>query len=136
MYHMNLISHNFDDGSINIADPRIIAVETSQKDNLHLDEATKADYCEDFIKATGKEIKYLTTEDSWEILPKSSTTTSSHIIRIIWIFKRKINLFREYIKQGKSNIFYIETNEQQYDIITKPLAKPQFDNLRKQIMGW
>ena len=31
---------------------------------------------------------------------------------------------------------YIETNEQKADIITKPLAKPQFDYLCKHIMGW
>ena len=35
MDHMYLKSHNFDDGSIELADPRIIAAETSQKDNLH-----------------------------------------------------------------------------------------------------
>ena len=48
---MDLISGNFDDGYINIADPRIHAAETSQKYNLHLVEAMKANDCEDFIKA-------------------------------------------------------------------------------------
>ena len=36
MYHMDLICCNSDDVSINISDPRILAAETSQKDNLHL----------------------------------------------------------------------------------------------------
>ena len=36
MDHMDLISRNYDDGYINLEDPRIIAVETYQRDNLHL----------------------------------------------------------------------------------------------------
>ena len=40
------------------------------------------------------------------------------------------------IKRGTLNIVYIETNEQQAKIMTKPLAKPQFEYLRKQIMEW
>ena len=57
MDHMDLISCNSDDGSINLAYPIIISAETSQKDNPCLGEATKADYCEYFMKAMGKEIK-------------------------------------------------------------------------------
>ena len=62
---MDLISRNSDDGSINLADPRIFAEETSQKDNFHLGEAMKADDREDFMIVMEKEIKYLTTEDFW-----------------------------------------------------------------------
>ena len=58
----------------------------------------KDDYCEDFMKATEKEIKYLTTEDFWEILPESSLPYSAHIIRLIWSFKRKRDPFGEIIK--------------------------------------
>ena len=47
----------------------------------------------------------------------------------------KWQYFREHIKRGTSKIVYIETNEQQDDIITKPLPKPQFEYLHKQIMG-
>ena len=65
MDHMDLISGNSDDGSINFADRRILAAETSQKDNLHLGEAIKADVLEDIMKATGKEIKKTTTGDFW-----------------------------------------------------------------------
>ena len=54
---MDLISRNSDDGSINLADPRIIAAETSQKDNLHLGKAMKADDREDFMKAMEKKLK-------------------------------------------------------------------------------
>ena len=32
--------------------------------------------------------------------------------------------FREHIKRGTSKIFYVVTNEQQADIMTKPLDKP------------
>ena len=96
----------------------------------------KADDREDFIKAMKKEIKYLTTEDVWEILSKSSLPTSAHIVRLIWNFKGKINPFIEHIKQGTSKIFYIETNEKKADIMKKPSSKPQFDYLRKKIMGW
>ena len=46
---MDLISRNFDDVFINLADPRIISTETPQKDNLHLGKSTKADYREDFM---------------------------------------------------------------------------------------
>ena len=41
MDHMDLINLNFDYGSINLIDPRIIVAETSQKDNLHLGKATE-----------------------------------------------------------------------------------------------
>ena len=33
--HMDLISRNSDDGSINLSEPRIISAETSQKYHLH-----------------------------------------------------------------------------------------------------
>ena len=52
--HMDLVSCNYDDGYINLADPRIVAAETPQKDNLHLGEAMKSDDCEDFMKAIEK----------------------------------------------------------------------------------
>ena len=54
MDHIDLISRNSDDGSINLGDPRILAAETSQKDNTHFGKAMKADDCEDFMKAMGK----------------------------------------------------------------------------------
>ena len=95
---MDLISCNYYDVSISLADPIILAAETSQKYNLHLSEAMKDDNREDFIKAMEKEIKDLTTEDVWEILPKSSLPTSAHIIQLIRSFKRKINPFGELIK--------------------------------------
>ena len=63
MDHMCLICCNSDDGYINLVDPIILAAETSHKNNLHLGKAMKADDPEDFTKAMGKEIKYLTTED-------------------------------------------------------------------------
>ena len=65
MDHMDMIIFNFDGGSMNLGDPIIIAAETSHKDNLHLGKAIKADNCEDLMKATEKQIKYLTTEDVW-----------------------------------------------------------------------
>ena len=67
---MDMISHNFGEGSINLVEPIILAAETSQEDNLHQGKAMKDDYHKDFTKATEKEIKGLTTEDVWEILPK------------------------------------------------------------------
>ena len=80
MVHMDLISRNFDYGYIKLADQRILAAETSQKDNLHLGEAMKSDEREDLMKSMEKEIKYLTTEDVSEILPRSSLPTSARII--------------------------------------------------------
>ena len=59
---MDLISRNCDDGSINLADSRVLASETFQKDNIHLVEAMKADYREDFMTVMEKDIKELTTE--------------------------------------------------------------------------
>ena len=35
MDHMNMISRNLDDGYINLAEPRILAAETFQKNYLH-----------------------------------------------------------------------------------------------------
>ena len=64
----------------------------------------KADDREDFMTVMEKEIKYLTTEDVWEIITKSSLTTSAHIIRLLWSFKRKRNPFVELIKH-KAHIF-------------------------------
>ena len=61
MDHMDLISRNYDDGSINLADPIILSSETSQKDNTHLGKAMKADDSEDFMKAMEKQTKDLTT---------------------------------------------------------------------------
>ena len=40
----------------------------------------------------------MTTEDVWEILPKSSLPTLAPITRLIWIFKRKRNPFGEIIE--------------------------------------
>ena len=54
MDHMYLISRNSDDGSINLVDPRILAEETSQKDNLHLEKSMKADDCEVLLKSKEK----------------------------------------------------------------------------------
>ena len=66
MDHMDLISRNYDDGSINLADPKIIVAETSQKDNSHLSEAMKSDDREDFMRAIQKQFS---TEDVWGIFP-------------------------------------------------------------------
>ena len=100
MDHMDLISHNSDYGSINLSDPKILAAETSWKNNLRLGEAMKADDCEDFMTVMEKEIKYLTTEYVWGIFPKSSLPTSAHIIQLIWRFKIKRNPFGELIKHN------------------------------------
>ena len=72
MDHMDLISRNSNDESINLAEPIIIAAETSRIDNIYLGESIKADDCEDFMKLIQKEIKYLITDDVWEIVPQSS----------------------------------------------------------------
>ena len=44
--------------------------------------------------------------------------------------------FRDHIKRVTSKIVYIEMNEQQADIMTKLLSKPQFEYLCNLIMGW
>ena len=50
MDQMDLTSCKFDDGSIKLANPRVLAVENSQKDNLNLGEEMKADDSEGFMK--------------------------------------------------------------------------------------
>ena len=87
MDHMDLISRNCDDISINIVDSMILTAETSQKDNLYLGKAMKADDSEDFMKATEKETKDLNTENVWEIFPKLSLPTSEPLVRLIWSFR-------------------------------------------------
>ena len=64
----------------------------------------KADDCEDFMTVMEKEIKDLTTEDVWEVIPKSWLPTSAHIIRLLFIFKRKRNPFRE-LSKHKAHVF-------------------------------
>ena len=81
MEHMDLISRNLDDVSKNLAYSGILVAQTCQKDNLHLGAAINADDWEDFMKTMEKGIKYLTTEDVWEILFKSSLPTSAHIVK-------------------------------------------------------
>ena len=54
MYHMDMISRNSGDGSINLEDPRILAEETSQKDNLHLCKAMNSDDHEDLMNEIEK----------------------------------------------------------------------------------
>ena len=54
---MDLISHNYDDGYINLVEPRILVAETSQKDNLHLGKAMKSGDGEDFMTVMGKRNK-------------------------------------------------------------------------------
>ena len=44
--------------------------------------------------------------------------------------------FRAYVESGKIEIRPIDTDMQQADIFTKPLALAQFRYLRKLIMGW
>ena len=100
MDYTDLISHKFDDGSIRLADPRILAAKKSQKYNLRSDEAMKSDNREDFMKAMEKELKYLTTKYVWGILPKSSLPTSAHIIRFIQSFRKKKNVWISNQTQG------------------------------------
>ena len=68
---MDLISCNSDHVSINLADPRILATENSQKYNIHLGEAIKADDRKDLMTVMEKGIKDLTTEDVWDLISKS-----------------------------------------------------------------
>ena len=53
---------------------------------------------EDFMKSMEREMKNLTTEDVWKIIPKSSLPTSARIIQLIWSLKIKRNPFGELIK--------------------------------------
>ena len=64
----------------------------------------KADDREDFMTVMEKERKDLTTEDVWEIIPKSSLPTSAHIIQLLQSFKRKRKPFGELIKH-KARVF-------------------------------
>ena len=64
----------------------------------------KADDGEDFMTVMENEIKYLTTEDVWVIIPKSLLPTSAHIVRLLWRFKRKRYPFGELFKH-KDHVF-------------------------------
>ena len=48
----------------------------------------------------------------------------------------KYHHFRHAVSRRQIKIFPIDTKEQQVDIFTKLLPKPQFEKLRKLIMGW
>ena len=56
MDNMDVISRNTDEGYINLVDPRILAEETSQKDNLHLGKAMKSDHHEDLDSEYSREL--------------------------------------------------------------------------------
>ena len=100
MDHMDLISHNFYEGYINLTGPIILSAEASQKDNLHLGKSMKYDDHEDSMKAMGKEIWYLTPKDVWEIFPKLSLPTSEKIIRLTRSLKIIKNPFGYLIKHN------------------------------------
>ena len=48
----------------------------------------------------------------------------------------KYHHFREYVKNERVNIEYINTKEQLADIFTKPLPTPTFTYLRSKLFGW
>ena len=48
----------------------------------------------------------------------------------------KYHHIRQYVKKKIISIRAIDTNNQQADIFTKPLALEQFRKLRQLIMGW
>ena len=48
----------------------------------------------------------------------------------------KYHHFRNAVAKGQIRIMPIDTKNQQADIFTKPLPKPQFEKLRKLIMVW
>jgi len=39
-------------------------------------------------------------------------------------------------EEPKIKVEYVQTEEQEADIMTKPLPRPQFQNLRKKLCGW
>ena len=49
---------------------------------------------------------------------------------------RCIMHFRQYVLNSKVMIEYINTHDQLADVLTKPLARDQFNNLVSKIMGW
>ncbi len=48
----------------------------------------------------------------------------------------KYHHFREFVKDGKVELYKIDTEEQDADILTKGLPEASFTYLRKKIMGW
>ena len=48
----------------------------------------------------------------------------------------KYHHFRNAVAKGQIKIFSVDTKDQQADILTKLLAKLQFEKLRRLIMGW
>ena len=48
----------------------------------------------------------------------------------------KYHHFRNAVAKGQIKILPIDTKNQQADIFTKPLPKPQFEKLRKLIISW
>ena len=83
----------------------------------------KCDSCNSYT-TTGKDNKR-----SIELAKEPKYRPQTKYVSIKWHY------FIEHIKQGTSKIVYVETNEQQGEIMKKPLAQPQFEYLRKQIMG-
>ncbi len=48
----------------------------------------------------------------------------------------KYHHFREFVKDGKIELFKIDTDEQEADLLTKGLPESTFVYLRQKIMGW
>ena len=61
----------------------------------------------------------MTTEDVWEIIPKSSLPTSAHIIWLLWSFKIKRNPFGQLTKHKAHLCVHGGMQEKEIDLNNK-----------------
>ena len=76
----------------------------------------------------------MTTEDVWEVLPKSSLPTSAHIIRLIWSFKRKRNPFGDLTKNKARLCVYGGVQQGRIDFYNKFAPIVNWSTVRLIIM--
>ena len=120
-----------------------VALSTTEAEYVSLSQSTRdlmpikqmVDYLNKFMKIDSKTINTFSTvfEDNSGALqlalePKYRPRTKHICV--------KYHHFRQYVKNKTISIQAIGTEEQQADILTKPLAKEKFERFRRLIMGW
>jgi len=120
-----------------------VALSTTEAEYIALSQSTRdlipiknlIEYLNTFIKINNQEINTYSTlfEDNEGTLQLATEHKYRPRTKHICV---KYHHFRQYVKDKVISIRSIDTNDQQADIMTKPLALDKFRKFRQLIMGW
>ena len=120
-----------------------VALSTTEAEYIALSQSTRdlipiknmVEYLNNFIKVNNKEINTYSTlfEDNAGTLQLATEPKYRPRTKHICV---KYHHFRQYVKKKIISIRAIDTNDQEADIFTKPLALDKFRKFRQLIMGW